>query len=78
MDPQLSGNPPRGTRQAHEKRGKNPVHQRAFTAIQERAGEVIERALAVLLFAAVAFQSGLGVVGAPRSNVETLTARALE
>src|SRR5687767_2321206 len=34
MDSQLIGNTPRGTRQAQEKRGENPVHHRAFVAVQ--------------------------------------------
>jgi hypothetical protein len=37
---------------------------RALAAIQERAYESIEGALAALLFTAVAFQAWLGVVGA--------------
>src|SRR5215470_4720338 len=78
MDPQLSGNPTRCTRQAQEKRGQNPVHHRALAAIQERAREVIEGALAALLFTAVAFQARLGMVGAPGTDVVALTARALE
>jgi hypothetical protein len=45
MDAQLFGNPPRGTRQTQEKRSENPVHQRAFAAIQECAGEIIAGAL---------------------------------
>src|SRR5215831_12321829 len=76
MDPQFSGNAPRGTRQAQEKGGEHPVHHRALAAVQERAGEVIEGAFAALLFATVTFQSGLGVVRAPRTDVETLTAGA--
>src|SRR5499426_3377593 len=78
MDPQLSGNAARGTRQAQQKRRENPVHDRALAAIQERSREVIEGALAVLLFTAVAFQAGLVVVGAPRTNVVALTPRTLE
>jgi len=64
MHPQSSGNAARGTRQAQEKRRKNPVYDRALAAIQERSREVIEGALAVLLLTAVALQSGL-VVEAP-------------
>src|SRR5262245_31320792 len=78
MHPQLSGNAARGTGQAQEKRCKNPVHDRALAAIQERSREVIEGALAVLLFTAVALQSGLVVVGAPRTDVVALTSRTLE
>src|SRR5947209_6099058 len=55
-----------------------PVHHRALAAIQECAREVIEGALAALLFAAVAFQARLGVVGAPGTDVEALTAGTLE
>src|SRR5439155_15471186 len=65
MDPQLSGNAPRGTRQAQEKGGENPVRQGPLAAVQERAGEVIEGALAVFLFTAVAFESRLVVIRAP-------------
>ena len=50
------------------------MHHRALTAIQERAREVIEGALAALLFTAVALQSGLVVVGSPRTDVKALTA----
>src|SRR5215510_11361879 len=39
---------------------------------------VIEGALAALLFTAVALQAGLGVVGAPGTDVEALTAGTLE
>src|SRR5262249_45278908 len=78
MDPQLSGNAARGTRQAQQKRRENPVHYRALAAVQERAREVIEGALAVLLFTAVALQAGLVVVGAPRTDVVALTPRTLE
>src|SRR5262245_61677904 len=78
MDPQLSGNAARGTRQAQEKRRQNPVHDRALAAVQERTGEVIEGALATLLFTPVALQSGLVVVGTPRTDVVALTPRTLE
>src|SRR5215467_9637953 len=77
MDAQLSGNAARGTRQAQEKGGQNPVHDRALAAIKERTREVIEGALASLLFTAVALQSGLVVVGAPGTNVVALTPRTL-
>src|SRR5262245_44563278 len=78
MHPQLSGNAARGTRQAQEKRRKNPVYDRALAAIQERAREVIEGALAGLLFTAVAFQARLVVVGAPRTDVVALAPGTLE
>src|SRR5215831_6976924 len=78
MHPQLSGNAARGTRQAQEKRRKNPVHDRALAAIQERAREVIEGALAGLLFTAVALQAGPVVIGAPGPDVVALTPRTLE
>lgn len=42
------------------------------------APEVIEGALAASLFTAVAFQTRLGMVRAPGSDVEALTAEALE
>jgi hypothetical protein len=49
-----------------------------LAAVQERAREVIEGALAGPLFTAVALQAGLVVIGAPRTNVVTLTPRTLE
>jgi len=52
--------------------------QRALAAIQQRASQVIEGALAGLLFTAVAFQSRLGVVRPPRTDMVALTARTLE
>jgi len=52
--------------------------QRALAAIQQRASQVIEGALAGLLFTAVAFQSRLDVVRPPRTDVVALTARTLE
>jgi uncharacterized membrane protein len=54
------------------------VHQRAFAAVQERAGEVIEGALAARLFTAVAFQTRLVVISTPGTDVEALTAGTLE
>jgi len=54
------------------------VHDRALAAVQERSREIIEGALAGLLFTAVALQSGLVVVGTPRTNVVALTPRTLE
>jgi hypothetical protein len=54
------------------------VHDRALAAVQECSREGIEGALAGLLFPAVALQSGLVVVGAPRTNVVALTPRTLE
>src|SRR5438105_4666536 len=61
IHPQLSRNTSRGTRQAQQKGRENPVHDRALAAVQERSREVIEGALAILLFTAVAFQAGLVV-----------------
>src|SRR5438094_6136140 len=78
MHPHLSGNAARGTRQTQAKRCEHPVHDRALAAIQERSREVIEGALAGLLFTAVALQSRLVVVGAPRTDVVALTPRTLE
>src|SRR5262249_36050415 len=69
---------PRRAGETQEKCGQNPVHHRALAAIQECAREVIEGALAALLFAAVAFQARLSVVGAPGTDVEALTAGTLE
>src|SRR5499427_3201815 len=53
MHLQLAGNAARGTRQAQQKRRKNPVDDGALAAIQERTSEVIEGALAALLFTTV-------------------------
>src|SRR6516164_324369 len=78
MDSQLSSDAPRCTRQAQQKGGEHPVHERALAAVQERAGEVMEGALAGLLFTAVALQAGLVVVRAPGTDVVALTAGALE
>src|SRR4029434_3372151 len=78
MDPQLSGDAPRCTREAQQKGGENPVHERALAAVQERACEVIEGALAGVLFTAVAVQSRLVVVRAPGTDVVALTAGTLE
>src|SRR4029453_14225954 len=78
MHPHLSGNAARGTRQAQQEGRQNPVHHRALATVQERAREVIEGALASLLFTAIAFQTGLGMVRAPWSDVEALTAGTLE
>ena len=54
------------------------MHDRVLAAVQERSREVIEGALAGLLFTAIAFQAGLVVVGTPRTNVVALTPRTLE
>ena len=78
MDSQLPGDTPRRARQAEQKGSENPVGEGALTAVQECAREVIEGALAALLFAAVAFQARLGVVGAPGPDVVALTPRTLE
>src|ERR1700752_4537428 len=78
MDAQLSGNAPRRTRQTQQEGGENPVRQRLLALVEQGVGEVIEGALAGLLFTAVALQSGLVVVGAPRTNVVALTPRTLE
>jgi hypothetical protein len=78
MDPHLSGDAPRCTREAQQKSGEHPVRQRALAAVQERAREVIEGALAGLLFTAVALQAGLVVRGAPGTDVVALTSGALQ
>src|SRR5262249_27340622 len=78
MDPQLSGNPPRRAGETEQKGGEKPVGEGALAAVQERTREVIEGALATLLFTAVALQSGLVVVGTPRTDVVALTPRTLE
>jgi hypothetical protein len=49
-----------------------------LAAIQQRASQVIEGALAGLLFTAVALQARLVVVRPPRTDVVALTARTLE
>ena len=49
-----------------------------LAAVQECAREVIEGALAVLLFTAVAFQSRLVVIRPPETNVVALTSGALQ
>src|SRR5262245_2554258 len=77
MHPHLSGNAARGTRQAQQKCREYPVQDRALAAVQERAREVIEGALAGLLFTAVALQAGLVVIRAPRTDVVALTAGTL-
>src|ERR671930_208082 len=78
MDPHLFGNTPRGTREAQQKRGENPMPQRALAAIQQRAREVIKGALAVFISTAVALQARLVVVRPPRTDVVALTAGTLE
>ena len=52
--------------------------QRALAAIQQRASEVIEGALAGVLFTAVAFESGLIVLRTPGTDVVAVTPRTLE
>lgn len=54
------------------------MRQRALAAVEQGAGEIIEGALAALLFTAVAFQARLGVVGAPGPDVVAVTAGTLE
>jgi hypothetical protein len=61
-----------------QKGREHPMHDRALATVQERAREVIEGALATLLFTPVALQTGLVVVGAPRTDVVALTPRTLE
>src|SRR5262245_51973854 len=78
MHPQLFGNATRGTRQTQQKGGENPVHDRALAAIQQRTREVIEGALAVFLFTAVAFASRLVVIRTPGTDVVALTSGALQ
>ena len=78
MDAHLPGDAPRRARQTEQKGGEKPVGEGALAAVQECAREVIESALAVLFFTAVAFQAGLVVVGAPRTNIVALTPRTLE
>src|SRR5262252_6920662 len=52
MDPQLSGNAPRRAGETQEKRRQYPVRQRPFALMQHGVGEIVEGALAVLLFTA--------------------------
>jgi hypothetical protein len=54
------------------------VREGALAAVQECAREVIEGALAVLLFTAVAFQSRLVVIRPPGADVVALTSGALQ
>jgi hypothetical protein len=54
------------------------VCERALAAVQACAREVIEGALAVLLFTAVALQSRLVVICTPGTNVVALTSGALQ
>src|SRR5919108_4319149 len=42
MDPQLSGNTPRRTRETEQKRRQNPVCQRPPALMEERIGQVVE------------------------------------
>src|SRR5678815_2792507 len=78
MHAHLPRNAPRRAGETEQKSGQNPVHDRALAAVQQRAREVIEGALATLLFTAVALQAGLVVVGAPWTDVVALTPRILE
>ncbi len=52
--------------------------ERALAAVQECAREVIEGALAGLLFTAVALQSRLVVICPPGTNIVALTSGTLE
>ena len=54
------------------------MHHRALAAVQKCAREVIEGALAIFLFTAVAFESRLVVIRAPGTDVVALTAGALQ
>jgi len=78
MDTYLSGNAPRRAGEAEQKSREYPMHQRALATIQQRTSEIIEGALAGLLFTAVAFQPWLVVVRPPRTDVVALTAGTLE
>src|SRR5262249_55673154 len=55
MHAHLPRNAPRRAGETEQKSGQNPVHHRTVAAIQECAREVIEGALAALLFAATLF-----------------------
>ena len=78
MDAHFPRDATRRARQAQQKRGENPVGQRPLAVVEQRPGKVIESALTVFIFTAVAFQSGLGVVRPPRSDVIALTPGTLE
>ena len=54
------------------------MHERALAAVQERAREVMEGALAGLLFPAVALQAGLVVIGAPGTDAVALISGTLQ
>ena len=76
MDPSLSGNPPRRTRQTQQKGRQNPVRQRPLALVEQRIGEIIEGALAAVT--PVAFASGSVVVRPPRIDVLALAPGTLE
>src|SRR4029453_14656418 len=78
MDSHLPGDEPRRTRQTEQKGGENPVCEGALAAVQECAREVIEGALAGLLFTAVVLQSRLVVICPPGTNIVALTSGTLE
>src|SRR5215470_3039842 len=78
MDSQFPGDAPRRACQTEQKGGENPVCEGALAAVQECTREVIEGALAVLRFTAVALQSRLVVIGPPGTNMVALAPGTLE
>jgi hypothetical protein len=78
MDAHLPGDAPRRARQTEQKGGEHPVREGALAAVQACAREVIEGALAVPLFTAVAFQARLVVIRSPGTHVVALTSGALQ
>src|SRR5215831_16130933 len=78
MNAQFSGDAQRRARQTEQKGGENPVGEGALAAVQECAREIIEGALAGLLSTAVALQSRLVVISAPRTDMVALTSGALQ
>src|SRR5215813_14009534 len=74
MDPQLSGNTSRRTRQAQQEGGQHPVCGRPLALVEQGLGEVVEGTLAAV--APVALTAGAVVVIAPWINVVALTAGA--
>ena len=76
MDLQLSGNTSRGTRQAQQKGGQNPVWQRPFALVYHGVGQIVEGSIAAIT--PVAFAPWSIVIIAPRIDVVTLAAGTLE
>jgi hypothetical protein len=76
MDPQLSGNPSRRTRQAQQEGGQNPVRARPPALVEQGMGEVVEGTLAAV--APVALTPRAVVVRPPGIDVLALAPRTLK